>query len=370
MKKKSSLVTIFVFFFLSFLFMYSPGQASQGNTKSHFQPLTEKVEKTITRASDMFEKGQIKKGHPYVARISSNLTLTFTAENFDSDLEKAFGVLDKLMTQAKREASPRKATSGTGSVRKEAALKKPAPIQSSSPPSDRISALREAESHHPKERELSAKEVPLQYSSFKSYNALHQGRVAQEDKEAEADMQTVGMERQQAEAELQQRRARKQQLQAQAMKWQDELDREAAETATKAAAYEAEHSFGSYVKRFFTTVLQTAVGSFTGAFIGNIGTHLADKAVGSLFHHSSSTLSRAASAGTSSAINSAAGATGQAVTNGVTSAITRGSRAPTASKPISPARTWHHSSVKRNTNSKYTPLVQRHYNPVIHNASY
>jgi len=314
-KGKNRLAVIGMFLCLNIFFVFPViASINSGNSQS----VTERVEKAITRASDMFEQGKIKKGHPYIVRISPRLTLTFTAENFDQDLEKAFKVLDTLMTRTKK-ASRAKPSSGKGSSVSQISPSKPE-IRKNAPPRDRISALMQAESRHPKQRKLTTREVPIQFSTFKNYNALHQGRATAEDRAAEADMQAVNQERQAAEEELRQRRARKQQIQAQAMKWQNELDKEAAETARRVAAYEAEHSFGAYVKRFFTTVLQTAVGSFTGAFIGNVGSHLADKAVNSLFHGS---LDSPAAAGLSSAINATASTTGQAVSNGVTSGIKR-----------------------------------------------
>ena len=327
MKKKNSFAAVGISLFLSLLLVL-PVRASKNDRINDSQFLTEKVEKAITRASDMFEQGNIIKGRPYVVHISSRLLLSFSAENFDNDLDKAFKVLDTLMTQAKKETQLENAPRNNKNTPKPLRTK---PVSSKNvPPPDRISALMQAEGQHPKPRKLTAREVPLQFSAFKNYNALHQGRAMQEDKAAEADMQAVNRERQSAEEELRQRRARKQQVQLQAMNWQNELDKEASESARKAAAYEAEHSFGAYVKGFFTTILQTAVGSFTGAFIGNIGTHLADKAVNSLFHNSSSSLNNAASVGTSSAINATTSTTSQAISNSVSSSASN-----TASNPSS-----------------------------------
>jgi len=358
MKRKNSFAVFIAtgLFFLVFSFIPST-RASLGTQKTQLEAMTEKVEKTITKASDMFEAGKIKKGAPYIARISPTLTLTFRAENFDQDLEKAFNILDNLMTRAQK-ASPSKQQAKNAPKTHNAGKSRhltpspPPPPKKNPKPRDRISALMQAESRHPKRRPLTAKEVPIQYSTYKSYSALHKSREAQQDKAAEADMQIVNRERQLAEQELQQRRAQKQQVQVQAMKWQAELDKEAAESASKQAAYEAEHSFGAYVKRFFTTVLQTAIGSFTGAFIGNIGSHLADKAVGSLFHLPSDS---PAAAGVSAAVNSAASSTGQAVSNGVTSSLSRSTQSPTPSKPISPSQSWKNSPAIRKTGKPYRP---------------
>ena len=317
MKGKNRLAALGIFLCLG-VFIALPANAAKSDSRNGSLSVTEKVEKAITRASDLFEQGKIKKGHPYIVHISPRLTLSFSAENFDQDLEKAFKVLDTLMTRAKKVARVKKPPEKTAKVSQTSPAKPE--IREKAPPRDRISALMQAENQHPKQRKLTAREVPIQFSAFKNYNALHQGRAMAEDKAAEADMQAVNQERQAAEEELRQRRARKQQIQAQAMKWQNELDKEAAESARKAAAYEAEHSFGAYMKGFFTTILQTAVGSFTGAFIGNVGSHLADKAVGSLFHGS---MDSPAAVGMSSAINSTASATGQAVSSGVTSGTSR-----------------------------------------------
>jgi len=318
MKGKNRLAAAGIFLCLG-VCMALPVNASKNDGGNGSLSITEKVEKTITRASDMFEQGKMIKGHPYIARISPRLTLTFAAESFDADLEKAFKVLDVLMTQAREKS--RVKNNPPGKTGKISPTSSPKPdIRKKAPPRDRISALMQAENQHPKQRKLTAREVPVQFSTFKNYNALHQGRAIAEDRAAEADMQAVNQERQMAEEELRQRRARKQQIQVQAMKWQNQLDKEAAESARKTAAYEAEHSFGSYVKRFFTTVLQTAVGSFTGAFVGNIGSHLADKAVSSLFHGSSDS---AAAVGMSTAINSTASAAGQSVSGGASPGVKR-----------------------------------------------
>jgi len=390
MKRKNNFIMLSISLFFMIIFLAIPASASLS--------LTEKVEQTITKASDMFEQGKIKKGHPYKVHISPNLILAFSEENFDRDMEKAFSVLDELMTKNKKRISPKEVANNRNMDTTQKAQNPPkvgtktTPVKKKNPPSDRISALMRAENHHPKHRKLAANEVPIQYSVFKSYNALHQSREEQEDKTSEADMQMVNRERQLAEEELQQKRARNQQIQLQAMKWQSELDREAAESARKAAAYKAEHSFGAYVKRFFTTVLQTAVGSFTGAFIGNIGSHLADKAVGSLFHLPSDS---PAAAGVSAAVNSAASSTSQAVTNVATSTITKSSQKTSLTGSATKAYSWRNKSTQnhnrgivgikpyyqpstrqgRNKNVKHaiksgTPYLQQYYRPIKKKVKY
>ena len=72
------------------------------------------------------------------------------------------------------------------------------------------------------------------------------------------------------------------------MNWQNEMDKGAAESARAAAEWHREHSFGAYARRFLTTVVETGVGSFSSAFLGAVGSELADEATKAIFRDSGS----------------------------------------------------------------------------------
>lgn len=57
------------------------------------------IEKAILQASEWQEKGKIQKGRPLMIPVASDLRLTFTAENFNADLDKAFQILDQYMSR-------------------------------------------------------------------------------------------------------------------------------------------------------------------------------------------------------------------------------------------------------------------------------
>ncbi|MBI5199267.1 MAG: hypothetical protein HZA09_04535 [Nitrospirae bacterium] len=278
---------------ISFAMMSEKGEAG----------ITERVEKAILKASEMYEQGKIKKGKPYTVEVSMEIGKKSSEETFDKDVDNAFKTLDRLMKEK------------TG--KKEAVA---VPV----PENDRIGALKQAEkrmdkgSPHPAGDKMSS-----EYSVYKNYQQLRQERMSNENKVAEADMQAVIAERQAAAQDLQRKREREQQLQAQAMKWQEQMDKQASASASAAAQWEAEHSFGAYAKKFLGVVVQTAVGSFTGGFLGTLSTNFANHAVKKLFPNvDTSTLSQAAAAGTSSAITGTAGSVGQTATSSVTGSIT------------------------------------------------
>ena len=280
--------------------------------------VAENIEKAILHASTLNEQGKIQKGSPLVVPVASDLRLTFTAENFDADLDKAFQLLDRLMTQAKAEKSQaapaRPRPSPSPPVQ---AAAPPAPPVSSAPVQapDRLTALRQSEKQTaqaaPTRQEAG---IPLEYSVYKNYQNTRQGRMQEEEKSIEAEKQVVIAERQAAAQNQQRKRERDQQLQAQATAWQGELDKQAKASAAAALQWEQEHSFGAYVKRFLGMVVQTSVGAFTGGLLGTISTNLANQAVTQLFPAASTNIySQAAAAGTSAAITQTGTAVGQSV---------------------------------------------------------
>jgi hypothetical protein len=251
----------------------------------------------------MYEQGKIKKGQPYTVEVSKEIKLSFSEETFDKDVDNAFKALDQLM---------KKRTGEKGVVA--------VPV----PENDRIGELKQAEKRMDKGTPKPAGDkMSSEYSVYKNYQQLRQERMSNENKVAEADMQAVIAERQAVAQDLQRKRERERELQAQAMKWQEQLDKQASASAQAAAQWEAEHSFGAYARKFLGTVIQTAVGSFTGGFLGTLSTNFANSAVKKLFPNvDTSTLSQAAAAGTSSAITSTAGSVGQTTTSAVTGSIT------------------------------------------------
>lgn len=184
---------------------------------------------------------------------------------------------------------------------------------------DRVSALIRAEKQAATDEPAAGEPPPPDYSVYTRYGQARQERLLSESKAAEAEMQATIAERQAAAQEAQGRRARKQELQAQAAKWQEELDKQASASAQAAQAWEQEHSFGAYAKRFLGMVIQTSVGAFTGGLLGTVSMNLANQAVKTLFPDaSSSRAQQALAAGTTSAITGTAGSLGQAATSAAT----------------------------------------------------
>jgi len=260
---------------VTIVFLFTPTVFSKKAPETKIDTVIAKLEKAITKASDLYDSGKIQQGQPYIAAIAPNIKITFSKENFDTDLKKAFGVYDKLIVYRKKMKSSKK--SSTPSPRS-------APRKNT--PDDRIAALMREEKKmiepSPQSREKTATQYS-KYSVYKTYQQGHQAKAQQEDQAAEADIKTVIAERRAAETALQQRIKHKQELQAQAAKWQGELDKQASASSSAATKWQTEHSFGAYTKRFFYSVLQTAVGSFGSAFLGTVATHYANKAVIKMF---------------------------------------------------------------------------------------
>jgi hypothetical protein len=307
-------------FALLLIGLLAGGQATASqNAEGTIKAVTANIEKAILQASELHEQGKIQKGQPLVMPVASDLRLIFTVENFNADLDKAFQILDQLMTRAK-------ANNDRGSMARPGAVSTP-PSQTavSSPPAaaapgaapatDRLTALMQAEKQ-------TAQAVPAgqvanmspEYSVYNNYRQSHQARGQERDKLIEAEKQAVIAERQAASQNQQRKRERDQQLQSQANAWQTELDKQAKASAAATLQWQQENSVGAYMKRFLGMVVQTSVGAFTGGFLGTVSTNLANKAVSKLFPAASTDLySQAAAAGTSAAITQTGTTVGQSV---------------------------------------------------------
>jgi len=301
--------------------------------------IIDRIQKAILHATEMKKAGKLHPGHPYVVQITPKDKLSFSAERFDADLQTAFGVHDKLVRYRHKLAGHHKAA-GHQKHHNAAAHRKASHRSRATPPpvpsDDPIAAMRYAEKQTAAASPQNKGHVAVNYDVYQDYRKAHANKLLQQDKAAEADMAAVLAERRQAENELIQMRQRRQQLQAQATKWQAELDKQASQSAKAAAQWEQEHSFGAYATRFLGTVLQTAIGSFSTAFLTPVATSLANRAVSSLFP-SVNTANLAARAATTSAtrvaVTNLGSAAGQAVANSVTNpgtgtANTQGLQAP------------------------------------------
>lgn len=271
-----------------------------------------KVEKTIISASALHDEGGIEPGRPLVTEIAPQVRLTFSKENFDSDLKKAFNVYDGLLLH-RAELVKR-----TKEEKKKARRPKSA--------GGDIAALMRAEKKTKSHAPDTGVAPNTDYSVYEDYKQTHQARTQMEDQAAEADMRAVIAERQAAETELAQKKDRKRALQEQAMRWQAELDKQAAGSARAAAEWERQHSFGAYARRFLGSVVQTAVGSFTGAFLTPIATNLANQAVGQMFpgaaRSSGSLAEQAAAQATQDTITSVATGAGTSIGQAAGQAVT------------------------------------------------
>lgn len=304
------------------------------------------IEKAILQASEWHEQGKIQKGRPLVIPVASDFQLVFSAENFDADLDKAFHVLDQLMTRAKAErgtmagtrAAPGSAQPGQNvTSAPQAAAVPPGPP----PATDRLTALMQAERQTARAVPSGqATGIPLEYSVYQNYRQSRSARIQEDDKMIEAEKQAVIAERQAAAQSQLRKREREQQLQGQATAWQVELDKQAKASSAAALQWEQEHSFGAYAKRFLGMVVQTSVGAFTGGFLGVLSTNLANKAVSNLFPDAYPNIyTQAAAAGTSSAITQTGVTAGQTVGQQAAAAVTgqSGAAAQAASTAVTGA---------------------------------
>lgn len=293
--------------------------------------IIDRTEKAILHATELRNAGKLRPGRPYVVKIAPKVKLSFSAERFKSDLQTALDVHDKLVRYRHKLSGGHKPA-----VHKKHHTAPPAHRENDrhrvakappSPSDDPIAAMRYAEKKSAAASPPPRAHAPVNYDVYQDYRKAHANSLLQQDRAAEADIAAVLAERRQAETELIQVRQRKQQLQAQATKWQAELDKQASQSAKAAAQWEQEHSFGAYARRFLGTVLQTAIGSFSTAFLTPVAVNLANRAVGSLFP-SVDTTNLAARAATASAtrvaVTNLGSAAGQAVANSVTTPAAAG----------------------------------------------
>jgi len=306
------------------LFLVGPsfGQTQQ-DMETSFKITIERIEKAIVQAEELYEQGKIPKGKPMVIPIATDYSLSFSAENFQKDAEKAFQLLDQLMTEQKKfKAQITSTASMKTQTQSSAATSAPSKKPPQNHKKDRLGALMQAEKQTDKASPVAEEKIPLEFSIYKNYQQTRQSRLQEEEKGIEADKQIILAERLAAAQDEQRKREREQQLQAQSSRWQEELDKQAKASSQAALQWEKEHSFGAYAKQFLGMVVQTAVGSFTGGILGTLGTNLANQAVGKLFPDAATNVvSQSMAAGTSSAITSTAAGTGQAIGQGVGSVV-------------------------------------------------
>lgn len=257
--------------------------------------VAEKIEQAITSASERYDSGEITEGAPYRVKITNDITLSFSYEQFDEDLSRAFDLYsDALAGTIEISAKPEAAAQPEMTAKTEVAAKPEPTVQTAPPPppapkkkqpaaDDPIGALMQAEKAT--NRAAGASSIPpMQFDVYEQFRSSHATRIQQQDMAAEADMAMLVGQRQAAEEQRLQRLQQQQELQSQAMQWQAQLDKQASEAARKAAEWEAQHSFGAYATSFLATVAQTAIGSFTGGLLNPIATELANKAVDKWFN--------------------------------------------------------------------------------------
>lgn len=326
----------YLFFTLLLIGLPAGGQAAASpDAVATIKAVSANLEKAILQASEWHEQGKIQKGRPLIIPVASDLQLTFSAENFDADLDKAFRVLDQLMTRIRaygsQTASARPAPASAQPGQMAVASPQAAAAPGSPPAVDRLTALMQAErqtAHAVPSGQAAT--IPLEYSVYKNYRQSRSARIQEDDKMIDAEKQAIVAERQAAAQSQQRKREREQQLQGQATAWQAELDKQAKASSAAALQWAEEHSFGAYAKRFLGMVVQTSVGAFTGGFLGTLSTNLANKAVSNLFPDAYPNIyTQAAAAGTSSAITQTGTTVGQTVGQQAAATVTGQSAAAT-----------------------------------------
>jgi hypothetical protein len=324
------------YFFLTLLLigLLAGGQAAASlNANGDLKSVVSNIEKAILQASELHEQGKIQKGRPLVMPVASDLKLIFSAEHFSTDLDKAFQVLDQLITRSRADRANTAAAQPVPAPSSPAAAGPKTPP----PPPDRLTALMQAERQTAKiAPAVEAPNIPLEYSVYGNYRQTRLARIQEGEMMIEAEKQTVIAERQAAAQNQQRKREREQQLQDQSTAWQAELDKQAKASAAAALQWQQENSFGAYMKRFLGMVVQTSVGAFTGGFLGTVSTNLANKAVSNLFPDASGNIfSQGAAAGTSAAITQTGTAVGQSVGQQAASTMMGQSRATAQSTATS-----------------------------------
>lgn len=219
------------------------------------------VQTAVGKAAYMHETGTLGSGFEH--QVSDQVTLQFSEAAFDTDLRRAFAVMDKLteiqVSQAaavSQQAAPRQLT------RMEQLMQAESQTNSYMPP---------------------AQIYVTDFDIMSAYRGTRESRLAARDQSADADAQMVIAERQAAEQELVLRKQREQALTDQASAWQAEMDRQAVESATAMKEWKAQNGFGAHVRRIFTGVLSSGIGAFTGGLTSVVANDLAGKAINGLF---------------------------------------------------------------------------------------
>ncbi|MDX9896926.1 MAG: hypothetical protein RBS34_15865 [Desulfofustis sp.] len=245
--------------------------------------LTEKIEQAIAAASERYDNGEIVAGNPYQAVISDGISLRFSYEDFDADLSRAFDLYGEALAGTLDQAGEAVAKPAQQQAKQSPPPRQEQTKKNTATANDPIAALMRAEKSTNKAMGVSS--IPQEhFDVYGQFRSSHSARIQQQDMAAEADMATLVAQRQAAEEQRVRQLQQQQELQSQAMQWQAQLDKQASDSARKAAEWEAQHSFGAYATSFLATVAQTAVGSFTGGLLNPIATELANKAVDKWFN--------------------------------------------------------------------------------------
>jgi hypothetical protein len=219
------------------------------------------VQTAVGKAAYMHETGTLGSG--FTHQVSTQVTLQFSEAEFDTDLRRAFAVMDKLTEIQVSQAAE--------------ASQQPAPRQLT-----RMEQLMQAESQT--NRYMPPAQVYVtDFDIMSAYRGTREARLAARDQAADADAQMIIAERQMAEQELVLRKQREQALTDQASAWQAEMDRQAVESATAMKEWKAQNGFGAHVRRIFTGVISTGLGAFTGGLSTVVANDLAGKAINGLF---------------------------------------------------------------------------------------
>ena len=88
--KNRNLVFLKGILIATIVFLFTPTAFSKKAPKIKIDTTIANLEKAITKASDLYDSGNIQQGKPYIAIIAPKIKITFAKEKFDADLIKAF----------------------------------------------------------------------------------------------------------------------------------------------------------------------------------------------------------------------------------------------------------------------------------------
>ncbi len=212
--------------------------------------LRESIEKVCSNARAGRLTSVVNRKVPAVGNLLPEATLTFSAESFDGDLDRALNVLGKYAD----------AQAGRFERLDSKALEQ---------------ELREVEqgvAGADRARQGSTGSFNL----FYNYVAGHKRRQAEWDHKADEDVRVVvekrrqGQERQAIEDEARRK------SQAVNRRWQEEMDAHAMREVEAELAWCRQHSADAFMKEFVWTIAAGAVTSFAGGFAHSVGAGYAD----------------------------------------------------------------------------------------------